>query len=304
MFDAHPEVALAYETHFLARPLRRLDGLPDRELDDATCASILEHRYFPRLGLDEASVERVLASSETLSDLVRGLYAAFAAARGKRVAGEKSPHYVKVLPALHALLPEARCIHVVRDGRDVALSMLDWERRKEKRTGKGPWAIELWDEEPLAVCALWWAVYLRNADIGREALGPERFLEVRYEDLTRDPETTLAALCAFLDLPEAPEMLRYHEGRTRDDAALSTKQRWLPLTAGLRDWHTQLAAQDQAFFQALAGPVLEARGYPAAPVPATDALRERARACLDWWNANVEHDDMRLPELAAWADAQ
>ena len=297
MFDSHPQLAVAYETHFLAKAVRGLRGASDAPLDDDLISRVRGHRYFGRLGLPEEVVDQVLSESETLASFVVALYSRFAKAQGKPLAGEKSPHYVKVLPELHALLPDARCIHIVRDGRDVALSMLDWERSKEKRPGKGPWALALWEEAPLAVCGLWWAAYLRNADLGATALGASHYREVRYEDLVAQPAETLTGLCEFVGVPAAREMSEFHLGRTRDDPKLSSKERWLPPTQGLRDWRNQMSAADLQLFEALVGPLLEARGYARGATEIAASIQARADECIDWWRSNVAHDDMQLPEF-------
>ena len=54
------------------------------------------------------------------------LYSAFAELQGKPFAGEKTPDYVRCVPLLHALFPDAKVIHLVRDGRDVTLALIEW----------------------------------------------------------------------------------------------------------------------------------------------------------------------------------
>ena len=296
MLDAHPELAIAYETHFLAKLARRSGGDPERPLDDALASIALEHRTFDRLGISTEDAAAARAST-TVGAFVAALYEAHARAQGKRFAGEKSPHFVKVLPLLAGLLPASLCIHIVRDGRDVALSMLDWERSKEKRPGKGPWALGLWQEEPLAVCALWWASYLHSGDRGRAALGEARYWEVSYEQLIDAPQETLAALCGFLGLPDAPEMHAFHLGRGAESEGASSKDRWLPPTAGLRDWRSRMEPARLELFEALVGGVLEAHGYMRGASSIGVAARERAARCIAWWQENVSHEDMQLPEV-------
>src|SRR5205823_5272444 len=113
------------------------------------------------------------------------------------------------------LFPSTRFVHLVRDGRDVALSALDW-------VGHGPSVrYALWEDEPVAVCALWWG---RRVSAGRAAgptLGPGRYREVQYEALVQRPEGAIRDLARFLALPFDPHMLRFHEGRARAIPGLS-----------------------------------------------------------------------------------
>jgi len=62
----------------------------------------------------------------TYREFVTALYDTFAHQNGKPLAGEKTPDYVRRLPLLHALFPWSRSVHIVRDGRNVALSLIDW----------------------------------------------------------------------------------------------------------------------------------------------------------------------------------
>jgi hypothetical protein len=84
---------------------------------------------------------------------------------------------------------------------------------------------------------------------------------VRYEDQVRSPERELEQICGFLDLPYAQEMTRFHEGRTRRKPGRSSKAQWLPPTAGLRDWSTQLPAGDAERIEAVTGDLLRDLGY-------------------------------------------
>jgi hypothetical protein len=99
--------------------------------------------------------------------------------------------------------------------------------------------------------------------------------EVRYEDLVSSPERELALICKFLCLPYAEEMTRFYEGRTRRDPGLDSKGQWLPPTAGLRDWRTQLPATDVEHIEAAVGDLLPTLGYATRFEQCTPAARDR-----------------------------
>ena len=188
------------------------------------------------------------------AEFVGALYAAYARAHGKRLAGEKTPDYVRYLPQLHALFPSARFIHIIRDGRDVALSVRDWTQG-----GKGPSRRAMWDEEPVAVCALWWRRFVSTGFRDGAPLGCSAYREVLYERLVEAPEATLTELAEFLCLPDSPAMAAYHVGKTHQRSGRSSKSAWLPPTSGLRDWRSAMAPRDRALFELLAGEELSAR---------------------------------------------
>lgn len=192
-------------------------------------------------------------------------------AKGKRYVGEKSPGYVRHIPTLHELWPDARIVHLIRDGRDVCLSARAWSKA-ERILGRFP----TWNEDEVATAALWWEWHVRRGRETGAPLGAGRYIEISYEALVAEPEAQCARLCAFLDVPYEGAMLRFHEGRTRSRPARTTKAAWLPVTRGLRSWESQMPAGDVERFEATAGLLLTELAYTrAVPTPPDDAV-ERA----------------------------
>lgn len=101
--------------------------------------------------------------------------------------GDKTPSYVLCMPLLKKITPNARFVHIIRDPRDVALSVHAAWKHNILRSAK-KWA--------------------RNVAAGRRdgrTLGDD-YIEVYYEDVIRDPATTLGRVCAFLDIPYSDDM--------------------------------------------------------------------------------------------------
>jgi hypothetical protein len=116
--------------------------------------------------------------------------------------------YVNVLPVLAGAFPEARFVHIIRDGRNVPLAYMN--------VPLGP--MDLVD------ATLYWK---RNVERGRRAgrrLGPERYREVRHEQLIDESNRVFAELCPFLDLEFDPAMLRYFERADRVLAPIDNPQ--------------------------------------------------------------------------------
>ncbi len=294
MLDHHPKLAVANDTHFIPRVVDPDGG--DVALSPELVDRVLDYHRFGRLGLDEAAVRRAASQTRTYAEFVGALYAEFGARHGKPLAGEKTPDYVRYLPLLRRLFPWSRVVHIVRDGRDVALSALQWAR-----PDKGPGRFALWPEDPVALCALWWRWQVTSGRTGGRGLGA-RYQEVRYEDLVARPRETVESICHFLQLPFAPEMLAYHVGRQRVQPGLSAKKAWLPPTPGLRDWRSQMSERDAEVFEALAGDLLSSLGYErttGVPSPVVAALAQRYQS---WWEAELERRrTKRLAKLGAAA---
>src|SRR5262249_13177100 len=85
-------------------------------------------------------------------------------------------------------------------------------------------------------------------------------------------------LCEFLGVLYDGAMLRFHEGRTRNEPGLDAKNAWRPITPGLRNWRTQMPPEDAERFEAVAGELLDELAYPRAfPHPSPQCLEQAAR---------------------------
>jgi Sulfotransferase family len=282
MLDHHPQLAVANDTHFIPRAIEDVAVGVDPALTPALIKRVRTYRRFYRLGLSDTAVDEAAVQARTYRGFVSALYSGYGRLRGKFLAGEKTPDYCRHLPRLHALFPWVRTIHIIRDGRDVALSTLEWARED-----KGPGKFELWRDEPVAVCALWWRWQVSTGQRNGAHLRPAQYREVKYEDLIARPEEMLRALAAFLGLPFAHEMLAYHVGKTRYEPGISAKQAWLPPTPGLRDWRTQLANRDVELFEALAGDLLSALGYERGAATISPQIAAVAQRCQRWWELKM-----------------
>ena len=280
MVDAHPRVAIpTSEQHWLVKWYERGRCVtPEGRVSPDLVPELLAYKKFAKMGLERGALESLAARGLPYPEFVAGVFDLYARSRGKPLAGDKTPGHVRRIPGLHGLWPEAKFVHIVRDGRDVCLSVLGWDRSSKLAD-----RLVTWKEDPLTTVALWWEDMVGR---GREAgarLGPNHYHELRYEDLIKAPETECARLCEFLDLPYDEAMIRFHEGKTKAETGLSAKKAWLPVTGGLRDWRGQMEADDVERFEAAAGEALEELGYPRvvpAPSPRVVERASKMRATL------------------------
>lgn len=284
MLDNHPDLAVANDSHFVPLAVRDLDIGTDPPLTGGLVEWVRTYRRFHRLGLTDEQVDHAADSATTYAGFVSALYDAYAHERGKRWGGEKTPDYVKRMPRLHGLFPDARFVHIIRDGRDVALSTVEWANE-----GKGPGKLALWAEEPVAVCALWWSSMVALGRRDGAGLGADLYREVSYERLVAQPEPELAGIADFLGLPDSPAMAGFHEGRTRPAPGRSAKGAWLPATTGLRSWRETMPTRDVHLFEALAGDLLIELGYDLSGEPPTEEEAETARRAREWWAHGQGH---------------
>ncbi len=266
MLDAHPSFALPPESHFvvaLAAPRLRLENRPQVALE-----RVLEHPRFARWNLDEDVVRAAVARRQPtrLADLFRVIFETYADAHHKPRWGDKTPGYVQHLPLLASLFPDARFIHLIRDGRSVASSVAS--------KPSGP---------PNAVsAAYWWRGLVRQGRRDGAVLGP-RYLEVRYEKLIADPATVLTTVCQHLRADYDRAMLNYwRTAASRLPTGLTSPghkhaRTLLPPATG-PDHFMALQPSERRAVEHACRPLLEELGYPTDPGRPLDAVR-----AWTWW---------------------
>jgi hypothetical protein len=275
MLDAHPALTIPPETHFLA-PLIQASGHLRFNADTAA-RLIVEgrHRRWADFGLDpDELLARLRAIPDfNTPDALRVFYRLYAEKQGKPRWGDKTPDYVRKMTKIQLALPEARFIHLIRDGRDAGLSH---NARIVSRGVREPL--------PAADLAHRWVVRIEKArEVAARLTG---YLELRYEDLVTDPEPALRKACELIELDYDPTMLDYHRhaekrlqemagelpavaGRPAREAgervaahAMATKP---PSRERIARWKEEMSPADQAEFEATAGELLSELGYETLP---------------------------------------
>jgi hypothetical protein len=283
MLDAHPSLAIPPESHFIPGVYRVRDRYGAGSSFDAEhmARDVFATLRFKDWHLPEESVlaEIRAAEPEGLVGAIEAFFVAYAKAHGKPRWGDKTPGYSIDMPLIAQLFPDARFVHIIRDGRNVALSFMEVPRPPRSLIE----AAEVWKHR----------VRTARTDAGR--LGPATVLDIRYESLVEDPEAVLRQVCAHVELDFTASMLDYH--RTEVSAAVPERN-WghhknlaKPPTKGLRDWREEMSDADQRLFEAVAGDELSAFGYErrfpsipagarakAAAIQTYDDARRRLRA--------------------------
>jgi len=166
-----------------------------------------ETKFLPELGemVERAHLySKFDVSRPYVVELMRGFYGRlqsdYMSRRGKRRWAEKTPGYTMHLTLIDELYPDAQYVHVIRDGRDVVASHHDrWGYRAALGT-----ALRKWRR------------YVTVARRFGRGLPPDRYHEVRYEDLVREPEKAARELLAFLGEPWDPQVLAYDSAAHSD----------------------------------------------------------------------------------------
>ena len=233
ILGSHSRIAVASENHFLGHLLPwegarvylgRAGDLHDdeavRRLVDLIYSGKLQRRTWLREpspywrwlthSIAPADLEaRLLAGERSERGVFTALLRVYADQRRKAIMGEKTPAHVGWAATLLDWYPGARIVHMVRDPRAVYVSEL---RRRIEHPVSVPyrWLVHV---PPLMrgfvlheVAWAWAGAVRRHRDLSRRY--PDAYRMVRFEDLVRDPETTVVGVCAFLGVPVEPRLLR------------------------------------------------------------------------------------------------
>jgi len=209
------------------------------------------------VSLHDTWINRVITAGSDGAEFPEALKRDFQAALSKHLSstnaaanerwGWKAPRSIYLLPFLRAQFPGMRFIHVLRDGRDMALSKNQNQLRKHGRAVLRWW--ERWFfRRSIRSILLWHRINARAADFGEAQLG-SAYLRIRFEDLCGAPVETTARILEFLSASVDPEEIARAE--------ISP-----PKTLGR--WQTQRASHIAAM-QARAGESLRRFGYLDAP---------------------------------------
>lgn len=264
ILDAHRDLAIPPETDFLVEVAKRCRGAPDPRQEFLQI--VLSHWRWADCHLDPDEFQEAVDALRPfdLSEGVRCFYRLYAARFGKTRWGDKTPFYLGHMVLIQDLVPEARFVHIIRDGRDAALSIKD-----------------LWfGPSSLPEAALWWTKAIERARAQTDRLS--HYIEIRYEDLVRDMESTVRRVCQFLDLPWDSSMLSFHlrsaervsevvtDRRKPDGTLIATAaQRHAvhrltlnpPDSTRLERWRVEMSGAENKRFYRIAGKLLAELGY-------------------------------------------
>ena len=271
MLDAHPQMAIPSESHFIPDLIKayRLESPSAERLAEV----VTTHRRWGDFRLDASELLERFRAIDPINpgDAIRAFFELYAEREGKPRWGDKTPGYVREMHRIESVLPEARFVHLIRDGRDVALSVLSMN----------------WGPSTVPEAAFRWKKRILRAREQAPRIG--HYVEILYEDLVTNTEQTLRRVCDCIELPYDDAMLHYHERaeeRLREKArdldrgpekapqraearmeshALATEP---PDPERIGRWRTEMSPEDRAVYEELAGDLLADLGYEVEHTPA------------------------------------
>lgn len=247
MIGGHPDIITIPEAQFIA------DCIPDRGTAVSDLAEIVDnianHWRFKIWGHDLGTRRQDVKGPGSYADAVRWLVRDYAKAHGRPQASlwvDHQPGHGQFLARLQKHFPDLHAIHVVRDGRAVAASLLPLD----------------WGPNEIHSAAYFWEQRIGWCLAAAEYLGKDRMLLLKYEDVVREPEEAMRKVAGFLNIDFHPDMTK---GIGLAVPAFTVEQHRLvgsmPNPSRIDDWKNKLTPRQIEIFEAITGDVLVYFGY-------------------------------------------
>jgi hypothetical protein len=206
-------------------------------------------RLYTRSGLEPSEIEpRIMAECQNGGDFLRIIMEEMCRKQGVERWADTTPEHLLYMRRIKETIPNALIIHVIRDGRDVALS---WERLSQIR----PFP---WDRKrPAMAAAIYWEWIVNKGRQAGRTLGGD-YIEVHYEDLVRKPAEVLRNLEPFIahDL-DYQRITQVGIGSVSKPNTAFEEGQQTPIGR----WKTALSQEELATLESLVGGTLEPLGY-------------------------------------------
>jgi hypothetical protein len=257
MLDSHPDIAIPLDTTGLwDRYEHRLPSYGDLAAEAGRRRLVADLLAEDRIRLwgTALTADQVLRrwTQPGYPGLIRAFYECYADLHRKRRWGDKDPGNMTRIEQLNRWFPDARFIHIIRDGRDACLSQTEQDFGFDNILE----CAGAWREE------VQWVRRMGGLLAGR-------YVELRYEDLVTGPEAVLQRLCRFLGISYDQSMLQYHQ---RVDSAIPAEKRHIwplidkpPQSDHAGRWKSRLSHGERVCFEKRAGAVLRDLEYEALP---------------------------------------
>ncbi len=287
------QISFGTESQFIVRFFNMLPSfgdLSDRQNRRHLVEAISQERWFSRCRTKwgfELNIEEVVDGVELpgYRQVLDAIFLQLARHNGLACRwGDKTPEYVNHLDCMGQLFADAKFIHLIRDGRDVALSVMG----------------RYWGPKNIHTAAREWQSAIDKVDRFARSARPGQFLEMTYEDLLSAPVRCFGQLIDFLEVDDAGgELIERIRRRVSTDLMPNNHNKWR------LEWSDRQRAQ----FEQIAGNALRRHGYDTAtsrsagPSHAWHHIfwsldnRVRKLGYLEYWRDNIYKARLRARDI-------
>lgn len=256
MLRSHPAISLPTgESHFMVPLYKNSQQYGDLN-EKNNIRKVLQEMYRRsadfldtdlhgmKYDIDKLTEEFYTMKCNTMVKIFSALFRKNADGENKKRWGDKTPYYVLHIPLILEMFPDAQIIHVIRDGRDCALSM--FQRKYD------------FDVYNTYHAAKYWQQYVDTGQEYGQKLGSNQYLEIRYEDLLQDQIKTIKSVCKFLNEEYNESVINFKK------ASVQGKTPLLQQAVNMDNfgkWRKNMSARQIRIFESAAGDTLKRNNY-------------------------------------------
>jgi len=252
MLNAHSKIAIPEEGGFWMPLLKDYREGSTKIIKKAKLLRYIDYiKNNPQFSLWNFEVNSLFETLQTkeelaLKELMLLTYEAFSKTHGKQCWGDKTPSFFRMVPVLKKIFPNAKFIHLIRDGRDIYLSLKRIDKSKRN----------------ISVQALEWVYKIKKARKDLSILKPSQVLELRYEDLVTSPTQILKKTCDFLQVRYEKEMLEYWKSSDKYIGIHHSELIFQPVSSkSVSKWKLKMTRNQLNRFELIAGQLLMSYRY-------------------------------------------
>ena len=179
--------------------------------------------------------------------------------------GDKTPVNILHVDSFIRLFPEAKYIHIVRDGRDVVVSHYKHIERVVKTKNLKDYKLSSF-KESLPELSKKWSLFVEKGAEAAKKLPSKQFQLIRYEDLKQQPDNHIQRLFQFLGVNDSLELVKSCQEKTSFESLTKRKAGEEKMDSFLRkgivgDWQNHFDAESLQIFEQYGGKWLNYYGY-------------------------------------------
>lgn len=252
MLNSHPNIYIPPESDFIPRFFLNIPHkiLSKREINKFLTIIFSKYRFVREWKGEPPNIDIFLKIEVTPRVFLNTLYSLYAQQNNAQRWGDKTPIYCNYVNLIDTIFPESQIIHILRDGRDVALSMLD-------KWGNKDFHIDIY------FTARNWVSRINQARTSGVRLGNNRYMEIYYENLVENPDYELRKICTFLgeEYMSIMSQPQYLGQKDIKPGSFHNPVRNPPSTSRINRWRHEMSQADLHIFQYIAGDLLNQLNY-------------------------------------------